>query len=175
MGQEAMGASDASVVYRFGHVQFDPTRLELRVAGSTVEVQRKPLEVLALLLANAGEVVTKEELVETVWRGRPLVDNVVPSAVARLRLALGGDGATTIVTHHRIGYRFTGTLERIAVQATGSNLELAPGDPVPGRRTFILTQMLSRSRDREVWSAQHAKTSERRVYKLCATGHMLAA
>ena len=48
--------------FRFGSAEFDEAQFELRVAGLSVEVQRKPLEILKILLNHAGEVVTKEEL-----------------------------------------------------------------------------------------------------------------
>src|ERR1700681_657154 len=63
--------------YRFGTAVFDEAQFELRVAGLAVEIQRKQLEVLALLLLRADEVVAKEYLLDTVWEGRPTVDNVV--------------------------------------------------------------------------------------------------
>ena len=44
--------------WRFGGVEFDESRRELRVAGLPVEMEHKPLEVLSLLLRHAGEVVT---------------------------------------------------------------------------------------------------------------------
>jgi DNA-binding winged helix-turn-helix (wHTH) protein len=117
-----------SIAYRFGKLQFDPARYELRADGQIVDAQRKPLEVLAVLLAHAGEVVTKQELIKRVWNNRPLVDNVVPSTVTRLRLALGAE-AGSIVTHHRIGYRFAGPVERLVVQSTANAPDSLPIEP----------------------------------------------
>src|SRR5690606_17412420 len=159
-------SKEALFRYRFGSAEFDEARFELRVAGLPVDVQRKPLEVLAALLAHAGEVVTKDELLDTVWQGRPTVENVVANAVAKLRSALGPDGAERIVTQPRVGYRFTGPLERTAVgRSLGSRLELAAGMSVPGRPNFRLESQLGGSAGSEVWTARHGKTRERRVYK----------
>src|SRR3954447_21712368 len=101
--------------YRFGTAEFDEARFELRVAGVPVETQRKPLEILACLLAHAGEVVTKDELLELVWEGRPTVENVIANAVTKLRGALGEANAGHIVTQPRVGYRFAGSFERTVV------------------------------------------------------------
>lgn len=60
-----------------GTVQFDQTRIELRIGGAPVEVQRKPWEVLVERLIQAGQVVAKEQLLKSVWHGRPTVNNVV--------------------------------------------------------------------------------------------------
>src|SRR5215831_20507039 len=112
--------------FRFGSAEFDEAQFELRVAGLSVEVQRKPLEILDLLLTHAGEVVTKEELLETVWEGRPTVENVIANAMTKLRNALGEDNARQIATQPRVGYRLTGTVERTAVgRSLSSRIELS--------------------------------------------------
>lgn len=162
--------------YRFDSVEFDEARFELRVSGLPVEVQRKPLEVLSLLLSHAGEVVTREELLDTVWQGRPTVDAVVANAMTKLRNALGPEGAERILTQPRVGYRFAGPLERTAVgRHFVSQLELVQGMSVPGRPNFILESQLGGSPDSEVWVAFHAKTREPRVYKFSVGGERLAA
>jgi serine/threonine protein kinase len=162
--------------YRFGTAEFDAARFELRVGGAPVEIQRKPLEILACLLAHAGEVVTKDELLELVWEGRPTVENVIANAVAKLRSALGEENAERIVTQPRVGYRFNGSVERTAVGRTWvSQLELAAGMPAPARPNFVLEAMLNRSVASEVWLARHSKTREPRVYKFSPDGERLAA
>jgi serine/threonine protein kinase/DNA-binding winged helix-turn-helix (wHTH) protein len=162
--------------YRFGTAEFDEARFELRIGGVPVDVQRKPLEILACLLAHAGEVVTKDELLEIVWEGRPTVENVIANAVTKLRGALGEANVDRIVTQPRVGYRFTGTFERTAVGRTWvSQLELAADMVVPGRPNFVLESMLGRSMASEVWLARHAKTHEARVFKFSPDGARLAA
>ena len=117
-----------------------------------MDIQRKPLEILACLLAHAGEVVTKDELLDTVWEGRPTVENVIANAIGKLRSALGDENAERIVTQPRVGYRFTGAFERVAVgRGWVSRLDLAAGAPVPGRPNFVLESMIGRSVASEVW------------------------
>lgn len=162
--------------FRFGSAEFDQARFELRVGGKVVAVQRKPLEVLAYLLMHPGEVVTRDELLEMVWEGRPAVDNVVANAMAKLRAALGADHAARIVTQARVGYRFDGPVERMAVGAVvASALELEAGASVPQRPHFMLDSLISRSAHSEVWLARHAKTRERRIYKFSSDGRHFAA
>lgn len=161
--------------YRFGSCEFDEARFELRVSDQPVEVQRKPLEILSYLLAHAGEVVTKDELLATVWEGRPTVENVLANAITKLRSALGPEHAERILTQPRVGYRFVGTLERIAVgRAFASNLDLKAGEMVPGRPHFVLEAPIGRSSGSEVWTARHTKTRELRVYKFSPDGERLA-
>ncbi|MEC9358917.1 MAG: tetratricopeptide repeat protein [Pseudomonadota bacterium] len=162
--------------WRFGTTEFDEARLELRVGGLSVDVEQKPLQVLAVLLRHAGEVVTKRELFESVWADRITVDHVLATAVGKLRKALGEDGERLIVTVPRIGYRLSGAVERIAVgRRHVSALYLKPGDAVPWRDHFVLERQLGPARGSEVWLARHTKTHEPRVYKFSPDGERLSA
>ena len=51
--------------FRFGAAEFDEARFELSVGKLPVDMEQKPLQVLAALLHRAGELVTREELLET--------------------------------------------------------------------------------------------------------------
>jgi eukaryotic-like serine/threonine-protein kinase len=162
--------------YRFGTAEFDEARFELKVAGQPVEVQRRPLEVLALLLRRAGEVVTRDELQKAVWDNRPTVDNVIDTALTKLRIALREKNAARLITQPRVGYRLTGPVERLAVgRHFTMGLALEEGGAVRRRENFVLISRLGQSSHHEVWLARHAKTGERRVYKFSADGEGLAA
>jgi serine/threonine protein kinase len=162
--------------YSFGTAEFDEAAFTLRVAGEPVEVQRKPLEILALLLHHSGEVVTREELLDTLWAGTTTVDAVVSTAINRLRAALGSENAGRVVNQPRIGYRFDGPFERMAVgRSLVSALKLEPGQKVPGRPNFELVRLIGRSEGSEVWTARQVKTGEIRVYKFSPDGERLAA
>ncbi len=162
--------------WRFDHAEFDEARLELHVGGLAVDVEQKPLQVLAVLLRHAGEVVTKRELFDAVWSGRVTVDHVLATAVSKLRKALGDNGEALISTLPRVGYRLEGRVERVAVgRRHASALQLAAGQPVPGREHFLLERQLGASKANEVWFAQQPKTREPRVFKFSADGTRLAA
>jgi len=121
-------------------------------------------------------VVTKEELLDEVWEGRPTVENVVATALGKLRAALGEENAVRIVTQTRVGYRLTGKVERISVgRALSSSLVLEANHPVPGRDHFLLVTLIGKSHGSEVWLARHVKTGEQRVYKFSRNGEELAA
>jgi eukaryotic-like serine/threonine-protein kinase len=161
--------------YRFGGAEFDEVRFQLTVGGLPVDLEQKPLQVLGVLLRHVGEVVTKEELFEHVWNGRPTVDNVLPNAVAKLRKGLGESAAERLVTLPRIGYRLNGPLERTAVgRRMFSRLELEPEQPVPLRPHYALERQLNPPGASEVWLARHVKTREARVFKFASDGERLA-
>jgi len=161
--------------YRFGAVEFDEVRFELVVGGLPVDLEQRPLQVLAELLRHVGEVVTKQELLDRVWAGRPTVDNVLPNAVAKLRKALGSAEAERIVTLQRMGYRLNGPVERMAAgRRLASRLHLSTAATVPLRPDFLLERQLNPSRASEVWLARHAKTGAPRVFKFGGDGERLA-
>ena len=162
--------------YAFGNVEFDEARGELRVDGQPVELEHRPLQVLACLLHHADEVVPREELFATVWGARPTVDNVLANAIAKLRKAFGADGHGRIVNLPRVGYRLHGPVERtVSGRRLHDLLALAAGQGVPGRGHFRLREQLGPARGNEVWLARHDKTGELRVYEFSADGERLAA
>ena len=85
------GSELSDRLWRFADCEFDELRLELRVHAKPVELELKPLEVLLQLLRHAGEVVTKEELLDAVWPGLMVVDGSLATAMSKLRKALGQD------------------------------------------------------------------------------------
>jgi DNA-binding winged helix-turn-helix (wHTH) protein len=94
-------------------VAFGPFVLDLRAAtlrrdGQPVALRPRPFDVLGALVQRAGELVTKDELLDAVWGTRFVTEGVIKTAVAELREALGDDpkAARWIQTVPRRGYRF---------------------------------------------------------------------
>ena len=100
------------MIYCFGEFEFDDDHLELRRAGRAVKTEALAKRLLSALLRRAGELVTKDELIEEVWEGRAVADNVLTVAMARLRKALstGRDEPEHVLTVYGRGYRFAGAL-----------------------------------------------------------------
>lgn len=134
--------------------------------GVLVDVEVKPLEVLHQLLLRSGEVVTKEELLDSVWSGTDVVEGSLPTAVSKLRKALRPYG-DAVVTLPRVGYLLAAASvrEARAEESAWPGLDLHEGGPVPARPQWRLVRCLARSPFREVWLAANPKTSERRVFK----------
>ncbi len=156
--------------YRFGTAEYDESRRELRVDGSIVELEPKPLEMLAFLLAHTGQPVSRRQLLDAVWRRRPAVDNVVGNTVMKLRRALGPDNARRIVTLPRIGLRIDEPVERIAIAPPSpGSLTLTPGMRVPLRPNWVLERRLGGTSDAsEIWLARQVKTGRNLVYRFAA-------
>ncbi|CEA01312.1 regulator domain-containing protein [Pseudomonas saudimassiliensis] len=113
--------------YFFGTAEFNEARFELRINERPVAIERRPLVLLAKILEHADQVVTKAELLHTVWGGRITVENVLANAMAKLRKALG-DNAGLLVTIPRVGYRIQGPVKKMEAQA---DCALIPAPPRP--------------------------------------------
>src|ERR1700724_4016166 len=125
-------------LWRFADYDLDEMGRELRVKGRPVELESKPLDILLQLLLHAGEVVTKEEFLESVWPDVIVVDGSLATAVSKLRKAMGDEDHPMIVTVPRVGYRLAVPVYCKTVAAAGSDLGFKAGDLVPGREQWRL-------------------------------------
>src|SRR5260221_14782605 len=98
-------AETSERLWRFAGYELDELVREWRVKGKPIELQSKPLDIMLQLLLHAGEVVTKEELLESVWPDVMVVDGSLATAVSKLRKAMGDEDHPVIVTVPRVGYR----------------------------------------------------------------------
>lgn len=173
MAGDQAGSEGAVFAWNFAGVEFDEGRWELAVNGTSVALERKPLEVLAHLLRHADEVVTKDELLEAVWPGRIVVEGALTNAIGKLRKAIGNEEQSVIVTVPRVGYRLTGKVDRRQVKRLPPQSRLNAGDAVPRRPNWKLETRLDAAIETEVWLARHAKTGEARVFKFSLDGARL--
>ena len=97
-----------AVTYRFEDFEVDLAGYELRRGGQAVHVEPQVFEVLAFLLANHGRLVSKDELLDGVWRTRFVSESALTSRLKTLRRALGddGDAQRVIRTVRGRGYQF---------------------------------------------------------------------
>jgi TolB-like protein/DNA-binding winged helix-turn-helix (wHTH) protein/lipoprotein NlpI len=113
----AQDHTDASKV-RFGVFEVDLGTGELRKRGVRLRLQEQPFQVLALLLARRGEVVSREQLRQRLWNEETFVDfdHSLNAAVQRLRESLGdtAENPRFIETLPRRGYRFIAPVDIIA-------------------------------------------------------------
>ncbi len=92
------------MTFTFGDLELDLTKVELRRAGVRVPVEPQVFEVLAYLVTHRDRVVTKEELMDTVWGGRFVSETAVTSAAirtarsTRAATSLGNWARSTTVT-----------------------------------------------------------------------------
>lgn len=94
--------------YFFDDMVLDTAFMELSKAGAVVRIEPKVFALVLHLLENRDRVVSRDELVESVWDGRFISEAAVSSAVRSARKALGDDGKAQrcIKTVHGHGFRF---------------------------------------------------------------------
>ena len=130
-------SAPAARILRFDIFELDLRAGELRKRDLKLRLQGQPLEVLAILLQRAGDVVTREELRTQMWTADTFVDfdHSLHNAIARLREALGDSAETPryIETLPRRGYRFIAPVEEIGVQKSQPPSESTPAREAPVR------------------------------------------
>ena len=102
-------------IYEFGAFQLDVAEHSLREHGKRVVLKPKVFETLALLVRNAGHLLSKQELMARLWPDAVVDETNLNKNVWLIRRALGesGDSSEYIETVPRIGYRFIGAVRRI--------------------------------------------------------------
>jgi TolB-like protein/Tfp pilus assembly protein PilF len=112
---------------RFGVFELDLRAGELRKQGVKIKLQEQPLQILAMLLEQPGQVVTREELRSRLWPSDTFVDfdHSLNKAINKLREALGDSAESPrfIETLPRRGYRF---LDSSATTAAGASIAVLP-------------------------------------------------
>ena len=130
-----MQLSSSSSIVRFATFEVDLERVELRKNGLKVRLQDQPFQVLVMLLKSPGEVVTREELRDSVWPQDTFVDfdHALNTAVKKIRAALGDDADNPrfLATVPRRGYRFIAPLDRELLTTLEPMPVPAPAPPVP--------------------------------------------
>ena len=122
--------------FRFGLYEVDSRTGELRKQGRLIKLRGRPFEILVLLLARRGDVITREELRQQLWQADTFVDfdHGLNSAINRLREALGdsAENPRFVETLPRRGYRFIAPIEVPPASPVATESEpVPPFSPAP--------------------------------------------
>jgi TolB-like protein len=109
--------------YRFGAFELQPGERRLMASGEPVMLGPRAFDLLVALVERAGQLVTKEELLDIVWPKLVVEENNLQVQVSALRKIIGQGTVATIPGR---GYRFTGTLTGIST--AGSSPALSSSD-----------------------------------------------
>jgi cholera toxin transcriptional activator len=123
-----MDAKSARRLFRFGAFEADEHTGELRKQGRRLLLQGQPLQVLLLLLDQAGELVSRTEIQQRLWPDGTFVDfdHGLNTAINKIREALGDSASSPrfVETLARRGYRFIAPVE--VVNADSARPQAAP-------------------------------------------------
>lgn len=111
--------------YQFDEFEIDLSQQELRRRGEFVHIEPQVFDLIVHLVRNHDRIVSKDELIETIWHGRIISEAALSSRINAARRALGDNGndQSLIRTQHKRGFRFVGEVR--SVDAT----EKAPDAP----------------------------------------------
>jgi DNA-binding winged helix-turn-helix (wHTH) protein len=124
-------------LFDFGSWCLDATDRVLlcNATGQPVPLTPKALDTLVMLVENHGRLVTKDELMRTLWPDTFVEEAGLARNISALRKALGGEGEEYIQTLPKRGYRFAAVVrERQATPSEGKLVALPPdsaGEDVP--------------------------------------------
>lgn len=142
MGAGPQAGARALPYSEFGPFRLFPAERRLAKLGETIQLGGRALDVLLLLIGNAGKVVTKQELMTQVWKGVSVDESGLRAQIASLRRVLGDgeDGVRYIINVAGQGYCFVHPLTN-----PGTPDPLSPADsdrrrksPLPQRSTSMV-------------------------------------
>ncbi|WP_325553407.1 winged helix-turn-helix domain-containing protein [Hypericibacter adhaerens] len=146
-------ARQGAVRLVFGDHVLDPDRRELTRGGETIAVGPQVFDLLMYLLRNRDRVVTKDDLIETVWGGRIVSESTLTSHINAVRKAIGdsGEEQRLVRTVARKGYRFVGEVRESDSSERSPPARLqelsAPGLTLPDRSSIAVLPFLNLSGD----------------------------
>lgn len=112
------------MIYAFADCELDISRHILRRGGVVAHVEPQVFALLELLLSRAGDVVTRDEIIETVWAGRIVSEATISARISAARAAVGDSGQAQSVIK---------TVTRIGLQLV-AEVRVEPQDAAQARR-----------------------------------------
>ena len=140
------------MVLRFGDHVLDIERRELRRGAEPISLEPQVFDLLVYLVRNRDRVVSKDDLIDSVWGGRIVSDSALTSRLNAARKAVDDSGAEqrVIRTVQRRGVRFIGEVseesEPVAVIAAAPAATEAPAAP---RLSIVVLPFVNLSDDPE--------------------------
>lgn len=119
--------------YRFDNILVEPAAHRLERDGRPLPVEPKAYMLLLTLLCHAGEMVSKDSLLDIVWGHRHVTPGVLNRAISQLRHTLGDSSAQPryIATVHSLGFRFIGAVHYTPPSVDGAIIDLPAKAPPP--------------------------------------------
>jgi TolB-like protein/DNA-binding winged helix-turn-helix (wHTH) protein len=126
-----VGLTEVVSKYRFADFEIDLGQQELRRLGEAVHIEPQVFDLIVHLVRNHDRIVSKDELIETIWHGRIISEAALSSRINGARRALGDNGNDQVFirTLHKRGFRFVGDVQAVsALEADAEAVRLVPDD-----------------------------------------------
>lgn len=104
--------------YFFNNFELDTRLFELRYKDQPIPLEPQVYSMLAYLITHRDRIISKQELLDSLWEGRIVTESSLNTCIKAVRKALNDNGQEqhTIATIHRRGYRFIANTEEIPDQ-----------------------------------------------------------
>src|SRR5439155_7545398 len=115
--------------FAFGPFQLETRSKRLLRDREPIAISARQFDLLCALVSKAGEVLSKDQLIEIAWRDVAVTDNSLEQAISGLRRVLSTSASDEYIrTEARRGYRFAATVTRIVTRESDAALDalLAP-------------------------------------------------
>ena len=133
--------------YRFGDFELDLDAMQLRARGEPVKLERRPLDLLVLLVSRHGRMVGRDEIITALWPTNVIIDfdSGLNTLVRKVRAALGDspDDRKFVETVPGRGYRFVAAVTDVAPRYERQRRTrryrhyLTTNPPLPSRRKRV--------------------------------------
>jgi DNA-binding winged helix-turn-helix (wHTH) protein len=126
------------LLYFFGAYVLDTDRRELRSGFTAVDIEPQVFDLLSYLIRHRERVVSRDELIESIWGGRVVSESALNTRINAVRSAIGDSGAEQrlIKTLQRKGIRFVGEVreeQKASEEPSLATVERGALDTTEGR------------------------------------------
>ena len=139
--------------YLFENYAFDTDQRELRRKTDVIAIAPKVFDLLNYLICNRERVVSKDDLIRTIWQGRIISDAALTTRLNAARNAIGdsGDEQRLIKTLPRKGFRFVGAVQEASGPTTVVVMAQPPGpaSALPDKPSLVVLPFTNLSPDPE--------------------------
>jgi len=165
------GGSPMETSFQLEEWLVDPLHGQIVGPGGPVRLEPRVMRVLVCLAERSGEIVSREQLIEQVWEGTVVTDEVLTQSVSELRRALGEEPKEPrfIQTIPKQGYRL---IAAVVPGATEAGVERIVQDPVEPKAPHTAVSGVPRRGERIVWALGGALLASA---TLLAGGYLLRA
>jgi TolB-like protein len=142
-----------SLRYLFENYALDTDRRELHRGTDVIAIAPRVFDLLNYLIGNRERVVSKDDLISTIWQGRIVSDTALTTRLNAARNAIGdsGDEQRLIRTLPRKGFRFIGTVHETLgpAGATVTSGSPSPVFALPDKPSLVVLPFTNLSPDPE--------------------------
>lgn len=142
------------MIYQFNQLTLDTEQFRLSLSNVSISIEPLVFDLLVHLIKNRDRVVTREELLDSLWKGKIVTDAALAVRVKDARKAVQDNGSSqsVIKTIHGRGYQFVAVVRQLSSDDIFKNLEETSSDdasPLPKMPSIAVLPFYNMSDDPE--------------------------